>query len=146
MIRSVTLAALTGLALATAATAQPGGDRPMGPRGHGAEMLERFDANKDGKIDEAEFKAGRAEMFKKFDTSGTGKVTLAQFQEGVERLREERRQAMAKRRFERMDANKDGAVSQAEFDAMAQRMFDRMDRDEDGFLSPDDRPRHRGDR
>lgn len=146
MIRSLSLAALSGLLLATAATAQPAGDRPMGPRGQGAEMLERFDTNKDGKIDEAEFKAGRAETFKKFDTTGTGKVTLAQFQQGLEKMREERRQEMAKRRFDRMDADKDGTITQAEFDAAAQRMFDRMDRDDDGTLSPGDRPHHRGHR
>src|SRR5262245_43199358 len=48
-----------------------------------AKMLERFDANKDGKLDEAERKVMRdvraSELFKRLDTDGNGVLSLDEF-------------------------------------------------------------------
>jgi len=61
-----------------------GGDRPAP-----AEILEKFDTNKDGKLDKDErkaaFEARKAEMIKKFDKDGDGKLS------------EDERKAMPKR-------------------------------------------------
>ncbi len=60
-----------------------GGDR--GERR--AKMLERFDTNRDGQLDEAErsqMKAARAEArFKKLDTDGNGSLSLEEFKQGA---------------------------------------------------------------
>jgi hypothetical protein len=58
--------------------------RPGGPRGEGmrAQMLEKYDANKDGKLDESERETMRkereAEMVKRFDKNGDGKLDDAE--------------------------------------------------------------------
>ena len=77
-----TITAVT-VALATAGLAfseppkskgERGGDRPAP-----AEMLEKFDTNKDGKLDKDErkaaFEARKAEMIKKFEKDGDGQLS-----------------------------------------------------------------------
>lgn len=107
----------------TVAVAHPGGfgfgDGPH--RGEmKQEMLEKFDANKDGKLDDTEREAAftemkakreakRAELTAQFDTNKDGK------------LDDTERQAMhaskAKERFAQIDTNKDGSISFEEFQA-----------------------------
>lgn len=79
-------------------------------------MVEKFDANKDGKLDDAEkaqlksaFAAKRAERIAKFDANQDGQ------------LDETERQAMheqrAAKRFAMLDLNKDGAITLDEMKA-----------------------------
>jgi len=52
-------------------------EHPQGPRGHvlSKEMIAKFDKDGDGKLNEAEAKAGReAAMMKRFDKDGDGKL------------------------------------------------------------------------
>jgi Ca2+-binding EF-hand superfamily protein len=81
-------------------------------------MLEKFDANGDGQIDESERQAARAykqqrraQMLEKYDTNRDGK------------LDETEKQAMradhAERRFRELDKNNDGVVTLDEFKAGA---------------------------
>ncbi|MBI1196415.1 MAG: EF-hand domain-containing protein [Phenylobacterium sp.] len=120
-------------ALATAAHAQPG------PGGGPPD----FDADHDGKVTLAEFKAGEAQrqtrMFARMDANNDGKIT----QDEVD--------AMAKRAeaagrgprpgggpggmLMRLDANHDGAVTKAEMAAGAERRFKMADTNGDGWLS-----------
>ena len=55
-----------------------------------AEMLTRFDVNKDGKLDDAERKTMRdtltSERFKTLDSNGDGVLSLAEFQAGAGKL------------------------------------------------------------
>ena len=55
------------------------------------EMLQKFDANRDGKLDETERAAARdamlTERFKKLDTDGNGQISLAEFKAGKEQMR-----------------------------------------------------------
>jgi hypothetical protein len=92
-----------------------------GPR---AGLLQKYDLNGDGKLDAAEkaamkadFQAKRAakkaEMLAKYDTNKDGKLEPAE--------RQVMREDMATKRFEKMDTNKDGVVSMAEFQAAAAR-------------------------
>jgi len=115
-----TITAVT-VALATASFAfgeppkgkgERGGDRPVPP-----EVLEKFDANKDGKLDKEErraaYEARRAEMIKKHDKDGDGKLND-----------EERKAAFEARKAEmlkRFDKDGDGKLSKEEREAMPKR-------------------------
>jgi hypothetical protein len=85
-----------------------------------AKMLQKYDTNGDGKLDDTERAAMRADrqakrearkekMLQKFDTNGDGKL------EPSERaaMQEER----AEKRFTKLDANGDGVISKDEFKA-----------------------------
>jgi hypothetical protein len=80
----------------------------------------RLDANKDGKISKDERPgdgAGRGgRMMTRIDTDGDGAISL------------DEQRAQATRRFERVDANKDGTLDQAERDAARDKMRARMER------------------
>ena len=119
------------VALATSSLAfglEPGGDkpekgkgRPGGPGPVPAEVLEKFDADKDGKLNAEERKAAmearQAEMLAKFDTDKDGKLSD-----------EERKAAMEARKAEmmkRFDKDGDGKLSEEERKAMPQRGGDR---------------------
>ena len=55
------------------------------------EMLQKFDTNKDGKLDDNERAAARdamvTERFKKLDTDGNGQISLSEFKAGREQMR-----------------------------------------------------------
>jgi hypothetical protein len=127
--RSLMLAALAaGLTLGTVAVqAQdappppPPGDRGPdgpggpGPRGLPPEILAKYDANKDGKLDQAERTAMRVDEFKAMDKSGKGKISKADFPAAIEAARDAKRAEREAALFDKMDANKDGFVTAEEF-------------------------------
>ena len=74
--------------------AGPGGGKGgKGERGgkkggeQNAALLEKYDTNKDGKLDDAERKAVRVQLaeerFKKLDTNGNGALSLEEFKAGM---------------------------------------------------------------
>lgn len=69
-------------------------DRKAMHQARKAEMLQKFDANKDGKLDETERKGARESMildrFKKMDTDGNGVLSLAEFKAGKAEMRHAR--------------------------------------------------------
>lgn len=73
-----------GFAGIAAAEGRPGDDQEA--RGDRAAMKQKFDANKDGKLDEAEKQAMHDERaalrFKALDKDGDGKLSLAEFKAG----------------------------------------------------------------
>lgn len=82
------------------------------------EAFGRFDTNRDGIVDAAEYLAGggKAEDFKKMDVSGSGKLTLAQAQASplaVEHM------AVP---FDEADVNGDGAITYEELVAYRRRL------------------------
>lgn len=124
----LTLAALSGAAtlMTTTAFAQEGA-RPKGPRGgeHArAALLERFDANKDGQLDETERAAARdamqeqaagrrQEALAKFDKDGDGKLSDEEKAAAKEALKDragERRQDIVAK----FDQDGDGKLNDAE--------------------------------
>jgi hypothetical protein len=115
MLTKLKLALLISAPLAGAATyAAAQGD------GHKKEMIQKFDANGDGALDDAEraqlgaaFKAKRAEhrarMLAQYDANQDGSLDSAE--------RTAMREAKLAERFAKLDKNGDGAVTLEEFKA-----------------------------
>lgn len=117
-------------------------------------FIEEQDLNGDGKVSQAEFKAGRAIEFRKADFNEDGILSEAEYigeYEGrlmarlsrigdpEKRLEEQQRQMrQAKVRFGVLDTDKNGAISQAEHLASGLRMFDLHDRNKDGVVDHKD--------
>ncbi|OYQ33364.1 hypothetical protein CHU95_13110 [Niveispirillum lacus] len=113
----VALAVSALLAGSLPAMAQPM-DPADGPRGPGrAEMLAKYDANKDGKLDDTERAAIKADRFKALDKDGDGKVKRGEFPAALEAAQEKAKQDRQLAMFDKMDTNKDGTVTDAEFAA-----------------------------
>ena len=94
----------------------------------------RYDTNKDGFVDRAEWDAGQEARFKELDADKDGKLTkeelFAQSRSTSDRALE-RQDAF----FRRMDTDRDGFVSRAEFMAQAGKNFARCDLDKDGRIN-----------
>jgi len=107
-------------------------------RGHG--MLEKFDANGDGKVTQEEIDAAEADLLARHDTDDKDGLKLEEF-EGI--WLELNRERMVDR-FQNLDADGDGTVTKAEIDRKLARMMQVMDRNGDGAISTDDfRKMHR---
>ena len=99
--------------------------------------LMRYDTNKDGVVDRAEWKAGQEARFKQLDTNKDGKLTQDELfartpAVGNSVLPSDRQVERQSAYFQRLDANKDGVVSLEEFMAQAERNFARCDVNKDG--------------
>jgi EF-hand domain pair len=97
----------------------------------------RYDTNKDGVVDRAEWKAGQEARFKRLDSNGDGKLTQDELfartpAVGNSVLPTDRQVERQSAFFQRLDANKDGVVTLEEFMAQADRNFARCDVNKDG--------------
>lgn len=138
-------------------------------RAQAQKMFARMDVNKDGKIDKADREARQAERFKKLDTDGSGEVSLAEMTAAREARQAKRAERMSMRAeagkgepgarqggkwrggpgmgkrggrgmgMMRLDTNKDGAISLAEFEAGALERFKRQDTNNDGQVTKAER-------
>jgi len=131
IVGSVLLALVAGTAMAVAQDGAPGG----GWRGG---FFRQLDTNKDGKIERTEVLAWAEARFKALDTAGDGALTKEQYVDAmIAKIRPRLEQ-----RFDKLDADKDGKVTAAEFEAPAQARFDRRDTGKTGVLSIDDLKNH----
>jgi hypothetical protein len=133
LIASPALAAPDDLPAPAAKPAPPerGGRAPSG--------LMRYDTNKDGVVDRAEWKAGQEARFKRLDTNGDGKLTQDELFAGTPAignsvLPDDRQVQRQSTYFQLLDADKDGVVTLAEFLAQADRNFARCDINKDGRI------------
>ncbi|WP_323054694.1 calcium-binding protein [Roseibium salinum] len=97
---------------------------------HFERLFERFDANDDGVITEAEIEEVRSQSFASADADGSGDISL-------EEARAEfltRSNDRMVRAFQFIDKDGDGSVSQQEADQAANRMFNMLDRDGNGTV------------
>jgi Ca2+-binding EF-hand superfamily protein len=150
----------------TAAFAAPGdGARPMGPRGERhARIIERFDADRDGRLSDAEHKTARdtmlaekperaarhAERIKRFDKDGDGMLNDAERAAAREAMTG-RGEKLRERAVKRFDKDGDGALNKAERrrarefarayerGRMHERRLQRFDKDGDGRLNDAER-------
>ncbi|CAN5363310.1 hypothetical protein BH10PSE7_BH10PSE7_26840 [soil metagenome] len=109
----------------------------QGMRGMWKEMSERYDTNKDGKLDQAEIDANRTEWHAKFDTDKDNTLSLKEF----EALWLEANRQQMVREFQRFDEDGDAKVTLEEYKEPLAHIVQNMDRNGDNFLSRDDRGR-----
>jgi Ca2+-binding EF-hand superfamily protein len=111
------------LITATPAMAQTG----PGTEGRVMQQFQTMDADRDGKVSAAEFKASHSAWLAAMDANGDGAVSKQEFTARGGPRRAER--------FAQIDADGDGKLSQAEAAAVPSDMFAAMDGNGDGQLS-----------
>lgn len=134
----IALIALAGLvAIGGVAVAQKGwkhGFRGHGPMGGFAEMSERYDANKDGKISQEEIDANRTSWLTEFDGDKSGALALGEFQN----LWLKARNQQMVREFQQFDRDGNGQVTLDEYKLPLSKIVAEMDQDKDNALSDDE--------
>lgn len=96
-----------------------------------AHFFEKFDENKDGKVELSEFAAQGEQMFTSADTNQDGSVSEVEFdaakkQHGSARLEE---------KFKRHDRNSDGKVTAEEAPNLPKRFRKHLDQNGDGVIT-----------
>jgi hypothetical protein len=101
-----------------------------------AQLFTSADANGDGVITRAEFVAARAANFGKYDRNSDGFIDSADFPKRIRARNQvgERIDGL----IARLDGDRDGRVSRAEFVDGPTAIFDRVDANHDGELSRDE--------
>lgn len=159
MKKSIISASLVTLLLGGVASAQPANGGRTLTRADVAQRADRqfarLDANRDGTVTAPELSARKqargarqggvdrvAKRFARMDADGNGAITLAEMR-GAQAKRAERVAERggrgANRGIGRMDTNRDGAISRAEFQANALARFARLDADRNGAVTPSER-------
>lgn len=126
----LTLGGLAGLASADM------GEGMMG-RGHGMmgrHLMERYDADKDGKVTQAEIDKSRQERLAEFDADKNGTLSLEEFK----LLWLKSRNEMMVREFQFFDKDGNGVVTIEEYQAPMSDLVTRRDVNNDGALGPED--------
>ena len=122
-------AAFAGATLADGAWGRHHGSGHYGARGMA--LFERFDANADGRLTQAEIDEVRQSRLAEFDQDGDGSLTLEEYQAlWLDAMRERMVD-----RFQAHDDDGDGLVTAEEFGEPFNRMVRRFDRDGDGELT-----------
>jgi len=121
----------------------------------GSAFIHDYDADHDGKVSRAEFDNGRFARFKATDANGDGWVSedeyvqeysgrleqqLADSDRNEEKKTEERQRQIRQShvRYGVLDKDKDGKMSQAEYDFSGARAFADQDNDKDGIVTATD--------
>lgn len=101
------------------------------------QLMERYDADKDGKVTQQEIDQNRTDWQKEFDADKNGTLSIAEFQNLWAKAR---REEMV-REFQFFDRDGDGQVTLDEYKAPMAGIVANRDRNGDGALSRDDRPK-----
>lgn len=150
---SLAASAVAGAAYAEQATRGDGVSTRAEAQAKAQEHFARMDANKDGKLDQADRAAHRTAMFDRIDADKNGQISRGEFdamhQRGPEAGDD---RGSGKHRWggrghhgggmmmgRMADADRDGAVTQAEFTQAAMQRFDRADTNKDGTVTQEER-------
>jgi len=104
-------------------------------------IFQRYDANNDGNITDAEFQKVGQEDFASFDTNKDGIVSRAEYlapeAHGAHLTGDQLAQAQEiwGKQFDFLDTDKNGKVTHAEHDAASTRSFQRLDGNKDGRIT-----------
>jgi Ca2+-binding EF-hand superfamily protein len=146
-IKRLALLTVAASALATAAYA-------AGPGG----FLKSADLNKDGLIDQNEFQQSRDKWFADLDANKDGFVTADELKAFGDKMHAEwakkhgdqaaadkpdadkKHGDFSQRILKRVDTDKDGKISKAEFDAEGSKLFAKLDGNSDGKISESEMP------
>ena len=104
------------------------------------QMAERYDANNDGKISQAEIDQNRTERLAEFDADKNGSLSLEEFKGLWLKANQDR----MVREFQEFDRDGNAQVTLEEYKAPMAQTVAEMDRNNDGVLSKDDRPSMEG--
>lgn len=126
---TIIAACIVGVA-ATAAT--------VSAKPRGGDRFEKLDANDDGIVTAAEMDAQQADLLAAADANGDGGISEEEFRAHRKAKRKEWREK------NNPDTNGDGLVDRVEFIAAAEKRFDRLDKDGNGVISEDERRSKRG--
>ncbi len=111
------------------------------PEGRHGSMMQKIDTNEDGTISAEESSAAAKARFAKMDADGDGKITKADFEahkqewaaeHGTEHSAEDRNHPRMMHRFEEMDSDKDGALTEDEVMARSEARHKKLDADGNG--------------
>lgn len=126
-----------GAGVASMAVANQGGqNRPS---------FETLDADKDGKLTQAELDAYKAQEFAKADTNGDGMLSAGEMLARAKARQGERMANRVNRMIARIDTDNDGMLSASEMQAMprGKNMFKRMDANNDGTITTEEFAAHK---
>jgi hypothetical protein len=98
------------------------------------DMMERYDANKDGKISQAEIDQNRAQRLGEFDVDKSAALSLEEFSQLW--LKAQHRRMV--REFQEFDVDGNAQVTLEEYSEPMASMVERMDVNGDGAMSKDD--------
>ena len=137
------LAAMFGVSAASAAYEGEGPADAQCPAGLRSKILEHFDADGDGVLNDAEREAAREagkrrmhkKMLEKFDTDGDGTVSEEEREAARRQFRERRHAAILKK----FDADGDGSLNEEEKAAVKAAYVERCDTNGDGEVSKQER-------
>lgn len=100
-----------------------------------AHLMERFDSDQDGKLDQDELNKSRTQLLEKHDADKNSELSLTEF----EKLWTEVMHQRMVRGFQRIDKDGNANITLDEFLKPYANMVERLDRNDDGRLDQKDR-------
>jgi|GEM_PF-659286 len=138
-ITTLTVSAITAALIVPAVSFAKGGGHGAGGGQNQRPSFDVLDADGDGNLTVAEFRAHAMGSFADHDLDGDGLLTAQEMGEAAAGRASERAATKIARMIEFRDANGDGALSSDEMAGNAgERIFGRMDADGDGVISAEE--------